>query len=359
MLSRGNILLLVVLLVQLVLLAIAVATSSGGHARQVEPILIGMSAVEIDRLSFTDDLDNQVTVAKSEDGWALPDADDFPVDGGKVEGLLEQIASLDTRRLVATNPANFTRLEVDDKEFRRKLQLESENASAELILGGSGGADTVYVRRAGEDNVYLGVGLNSWEFSTQISTWVDANYVSVAQDDVLEIVVENDAGQFTFVRDGDSLTYADLSEDEVFEDTKLPIILRNAASIRLLEPLGLAAQDEYELSEPRLSVQVRYRKLVESDEPAELQDADETADTAEPSSEDETDGAEPAYTEEAYTLSFGAEMEDGIVLKSSDAEYYVLVRDTVFNAFNDINRADLVKAPEAEGEAAFEPTPMN
>ena len=61
MLSRGNILLLVVLLVQLVLLAIAVATSAGGHARQVEPILIGMSAVEIDRLSFTDDLGNEVT----------------------------------------------------------------------------------------------------------------------------------------------------------------------------------------------------------------------------------------------------------------------------------------------------------
>ena len=45
-------------------------------------------------------------------------------------------------------------------------------------------------------------------------------------------------------------------------------------------------------------------------------------------------------------------MEDGVVLKSSDAEYYVLVRDTVFNAFNDIKRADLVKAPEADGEAA-------
>ena len=41
MLSRGNILLLFVLLVQLVLLAISVATSSGGQARLVEPIRIG------------------------------------------------------------------------------------------------------------------------------------------------------------------------------------------------------------------------------------------------------------------------------------------------------------------------------
>ena len=260
---------------------------------------------------------------------------------------------------MATNPANFTRLEVDDEEFRRKIQLENENASAELILGGSGGADTVYVRRAGEDQVYLGVGLNSWELSTQISTWVDAVYVSAAQDDVLEIRIENEVGQFTFVRDGDSLTFAGLSEDEVFEDTKLPIILRNAASIRLLEPLGLTAMDEYEMAQPRVRVQVRYRKLVESDEPADAEDEGETAESADELTESEIDVTEPEYTEDAYTLSFGADMEDGVVLKSSDAEYYVLVRDTVFNAFNDIKRADLVKAPEAEGEAALEPTPMN
>lgn len=359
MLSRGNLLLLVVLLAQLVLLAISVATSSGGQARLVEPILSSMNAAEIDRLSFSDDLGNEVTVAKSEDGWALPDADGFPVDGDKVEGLLEKLASLDTRRLVATNPANFTRLEVDDEEFRRKIHLESANASAALILGGSGGADTVYVRRAGEEHVYLGVGLNSWELSTQISTWVDASYVSVAQDDVMEIVVDNDEGRFTFVRDGDSLTYAGLGEDEVLEDTKLPIILRNAATIRLVEPLGLAALDEYELAEPRVKVQVRYRKLVEVAEPAEAEDEDEASESADGQSENEAEAAEPAYTEEVYTLAFGAEMEGGVVLKSSDADYYVLARDTVFNAFDDIKRADLVKAPEADGAAAINPTPTN
>ncbi len=359
MLSRGNFLLLAVLLVQLVLLALSVATSSGGQARLIESILSDMSAAEIDRLSFSDDQGNEVTVARSENGWALPDADDFPVDGDKVEGLLEKIANLDTRRLVATNPANFTRLQVSDEEFRRKVQLEREDASAELILGGSGGADTVYVRRAGEDDVYLGVGLNSWELSTQISNWVDAGYVSVAQDDVMEIVVDNNEGKFTFVRDGDSLNYAGLGEDEVLEDTKLPIILRNAATIRLLAPLGLAALDEYELAEPRVRVQVRYRKLVEVDEPAEAEDAGESNESAEEQSENEAEVAEPAYTEEVYTLTFGVELEDGVVLKSSDAEYYVLVRDTVFNAFNDIKRADLVRAPEADGAAAINPTPTN
>ncbi|MCY3977815.1 MAG: DUF4340 domain-containing protein, partial [Chloroflexi bacterium] len=203
----------------------------------------------------------------------------------------------------------------------------------------------VYRRRAGEDNVYLGVGLNSWELSTQISTWLDASYVNVPQEDVLEISVSNAAGSYSFARDDDSLTYTGLATGEAFEDTKMPIILRNAASIRLLAPLGLAELDEYGLDEAQVTVDVRYRELVEIEEPAEPD-----AESDEESSAGETEETEPEYSEATYTLTFGAQMEDGVVLKSSAAEYYVLVRDTVFNAFNDLRRSDLVKAPEMEGD---------
>lgn len=350
MLSRSNVLLLVLLVVQLVLLAISVITTSGTQARPVEPIVAGMKVADIERMYFTDDLDNEVTVARSDDGWALPGADDFPVDGDKVEEILDKIAGMDTRRLVAENRANFVRLEVGDEAFRRKIMLESKDASAEIYLGGSGGADTVYVRRAGEDNVYLGLGLNSWELSTQISTWLDSSYVSVPQDDVLEITVRNAEGRFTFVRVEEGMIYAELAEGEEFEDTKMPIILRNAATIRLLEPLGLEALDEYELAEPQVTVEVRYRQLAEVDEPAEAEAESEAIESDEESLAGDTVEAEPAYTEETYSLTFGAVLEDGVVLKSSDAEYHVLARDTVFNAFNDISRADLVKAQEGEGE---------
>lgn len=354
MLSRGNLLLIALLVVQLILLAISVVTSSGTEARPLEPILATMSAADIEIMSFTDNLDNEVKLARREDGWVLPEADDFPVDSAKVEEILEKLASLDTRRLVATNRANFARLEVGDADFRRRISLESAEDSAELYLGGSGGAETVYVRRAGEDKVYLSAGLNSWELSTQIATWVDASYVNVPQEDVLEILVSNAAGSFSFVREGDSWTYTDLGDGEGFEDTMMPIILRNAASIRLLAPLGLESQDEYELSEPPVTVQVRYRELVETEEPAEAEAEGIAVGSDQESSAGASDEAEPVYAEATYTLTFGAEMEDGIVLKSSDAEYYVLVRDTVFNAFNDLSREDLVKAPDVDGDVIEE-----
>ena len=69
-----------------------------------------------------------------------------------------------------------------------------------------------------------------------------------------------------FVREGEQFDLCGLDGDgEAFEDTMMPIILRNAASIRLLAPLGAggtSGRHTIWLS-PRVTVQVRFRELVE------------------------------------------------------------------------------------------------
>ena len=226
MLNRSNLFLAGLLLAQIILLAISALITGGTEGRQVQPILSGVAVADVERLTIADDLDNAMTFARQDGGWVLPDADDFPLNSEKVDEILSKLASLDTRRLVASNPANFARLEVKEDDFRRRIELEGAETAKVLYLGGSGGVDTVYVRRAEDNEVYLGRGFNSWELSTQVSTWLDASYVNVALDDVLEISVRNAEGSFTFLRDGENWTYDGLSEGEHFEDTKMPLILR-------------------------------------------------------------------------------------------------------------------------------------
>ncbi|MCY3780333.1 MAG: DUF4340 domain-containing protein [Chloroflexi bacterium] len=345
MLNRSNLSLAGLLALQIILLAVSALIAGGTEGRGVQPLLADVMAAEVERITIADDLANEMTFARREAGWVLPDADDFPLHSEKVEEVLSKLAGLDTRRLVASNPANFARLEVKDDDFRRRIELETAAASALLYLGGSGGVDTVYARRAEQNDVYLGGGLNSWELSTQVSTWLDANYVNVPLDDVLEIHVQNAAGSFTFLRDGEDWTYDGLNDSEEFEDTKMPIILRNAASIRMLEPLGLAALEEYGLDAAEVLVEVKYRQLVE-DETTEADESGEAEATADTSVE-----AELEFTEATYNLTFGAATDDGdIVLKSSDAEYIVLVRDTIFNTFKNLKHDELAKQPELETE---------
>ncbi len=345
MLNRSNLFLAALLLAQIVLIAISALLTGGREERAVQPILEDVTGADIERISIADGLDNEMTFARHAEGWVLPDADDFPLDGEKVDEILDKLLGLDTRRLVASNPANYARLEVKEDEFRRRIELEGAGSTALLYLGGSGGVDTVYARRADDEAVYLGSGLNSWELSTQVSTWLDATYVDVPLDDVLEISVRNAEGSFTFTRAGEDWTYAGLSEGDRFEDTKMPIILRNAASIRMLEPLSLTPKEEYGLDTPAVLVEVRYRQLVEEETP-ETDESDETE-----AADDEDAAVEVQYREASYSLTFGATLQDSdIALKSSEAEYYVLVRDTIFNAFNDLKHDELVKAPETEAE---------
>ena len=342
MLNRTNLYLAALLAVQAVLLAVSVVTTTGTESRTVTPILSDIAIADVERLLIADNLENEMTFARGDSGWVLPDADDFPLDSAKIDETLAKLAAMDTRRLVAANPANFARLEVKDDDFRRRITLQAGGSSTVLYLGGSGGANTVYVRRADENAAYLGSGLSAWELSTQVSTWLDAEYVSVLSDDVLEITVTRADGQFTFLRDGENWTYAGVSEGEVFEDTRMPLVLRNAATIRMQAPLGLEALAEYGLDDPPAVVDVRYRQLVETD-----------AGDAEEAAVDDESAEEPEYAEATYTLTFGATMEDGdVVLKSSDAEYYVRVRDTVLNAFTNLVHDELVKLPAPDAEQA-------
>ncbi len=349
MLNRSNLFLAALLAVQAVLLAIVAFATAGSEARAVEPILSGIAVADVDRLTIADNLENEMIFARGEAGWVLPEADDFPLDSAKINDALDKLAAMDTRRLVASNPANFARLEVKEDDFRRRISLHVGESESELYLGGSGGANTVYARRAGEKDVYLASGLSSWELSTQVSTWLDADYVNVPGADVLEITVRREDGDFTFLREGEDWTYAGLSEGEVFEDTRMPLVLRNAATIRMQAPLGLAALDEYGLDDPPVTVNVRYRQLVESTEESADEAANGSTDEA-PAPDDEASET-PEYTEASYTLTFGAALEGGdIALKSSESQYYVRVRDSVLNAFTNLVHDELVKLPEAEAD---------
>ena len=339
MISRSNVYLAILLGLQVVLLAALVLSSGGGETRPVEPIVRDLSADDVQRLSVASGADDELVFARKDTGWVLPKADDFPVNGEKVDEMLGKLLGLDTSRLVASNPVNFARLEVKDDDYRRRIELSGGASSALIYLGGSGGVDTVYTRRADENEVYLGRGLNAWELSAQAATWLDANYVSIPQADVQAIQIENAIGSLSLVRDGENWTLADLREGELFEDTRLPGMLRNAATIRLVEPLGLTAQAAWGMDAPRVTITLRYRQLLPAEQDSNAETEESDRDTA----------AEIQYSDETLILTFGAALEDGtIALKSSESDYFVSARDTVFNAFGELERGDFIKLPESD-----------
>ena len=340
MISRINLALALLLAAQIALLGVIALTTGGSQSHAVEPIVKGMTATDIDSLTIASAPDDEITFARKDNGWVLPNADDFPVNGSQVNEALDKLLGMDSGRLVASNPVNFGRLAVKDDDYRRRVELRGGASSAVIYLGEDGGVDSVYTRRDNENEVYLGRGLNAWELSTQVAGWVDASYVNLAQDDLLSLHIDNAHGSLTLARDGETWTLADLAESEQFEDTRLPGVLRNAASIRLVEPLGRTAQDSHGMDAPRLTLTLTYRQPL----PTEAGDEDEAEESA--------GEAEAVYSQETLSLTFGAALDDGhVVLKSSDNDYFVTVRESVYSAFSELRRADFVKAAESPSVA--------
>ena len=336
MLNRSNLILAVLLLIQLTLLGIAAISAARIEPARTEPLLTAFSTEAVERITVADDLGNEVSLAKNEEGWVLPNADDFPVDAAKVEELLDKIAGLNTSRLIASNPSSLARLEVKDGDFQRRLNLASASSTEVIYLGGSGGANTTYVRHADDDRVYLGMGLNTWEAPTQVSLWIDTSYVSVPQDDIFALRLDNSHGSFSFQRDGEDWFYD--GADEAVDEVQMAGLLRNAASIHMAAPLGRQTRDEYGLDDPQITLQVWHRQAVE------------TADEATDDGMNEAAEAQVEYTETSYALAVGAEQADGnFALKSSTSDYIALARPAVINAFADVSHETL--APPAEEPA--------
>ena len=337
MLNRSNLILAVLLLIQLTLLGIAAISAARLEPARTEPLLTAFSTEAVEQITVADDLGNEVNLAKNEEGWVLPNVDDFPVDAAKVEELLDKIAGLNTSRLIASNPSSLARLEVKDDDFQRRLNLASASSTEVIYLGGSGGANTIYVRRADDDRAYLGMGLNTWEVPTQVSLWIDTSYVSVPQDDIFALRLDNSHGSFSFQRDGEAWFYD--GADEAVDEVQMAGILRNAASIHMAAPLGRQTRDEYGLDDPPITLEVWHRQAVETAEDEATDD--EVADAAE---------AQVEYTETSYALAVGAEQADGnFALKSSTNDYIVLARPAVVSAFADVSHETL--APPAEDPA--------
>lgn len=348
MLNRTNIALIVLLVVQIIIGAGLALTSDTGTVLSDEPLLENFTVGDVTELIIEDDLGKEVQLVRGDDGWILPSADDFPVNSTQVEDVLSRVGAFTTDRLIATNPTSHARLEVAQDEFQRKLTLVTPDDNHVVYLGTGGGVDTIHTRLEGNDNVYLTSGLNSWEVQPQISSWIDTTYLDIEQDNVTRLILTNASGTYEFERDETGWAYLGLGEDEEFDSNRMSSLLRNATTVRMTQPLGLEAQDEYGMENPEITIQVVYEEPVESEADAEATDepGEATPETT-PEATSEPAPTEVKAIEKSYTITIGEPLGNGeYVLKATNKDYYVQVRSSYVTTFRNINHEALIVIPE-------------
>jgi len=322
--NKLNRILIVILVLQLGLAAVVLwprrATTEEGQS-----LFPDLEVNRVVRVTISSADGSQIELAKDGADWVLPEADGYPVQSSEVLAMLAKIADLHTGQPVTETSGSHERLGVADNAFERQVQFELDDGTRyTLYVGTSPTFGAAHVRAAGQDEVYLTSGLSASDVGVLPTEWVDRAYLSVPQDQVIRLSLENKNGRFTFVRpvSGAELgptpqiwSMADLAEDETLNVSGVQTLLGRASSVNLLRPLGTEEKAEYGMDNPTAVVTLRTQ-------------------------------SEEAGTKN-YTLRVGAKdpEDNSYVVISSESPYYVRVSEFTVERFVEAVREDFIELP--------------
>ena len=226
--------------------------------------------------------DGETLSFHKDDQWIYDEDEAFPVDGEKIEGLLNQFSAMGAAFTIE-NPEDLSPYGLSDPTCSITITTDEETYT--ILLGGYSTMDSQRYVSIGDSNVYLVADDPLDDFDIGLRDLLDPDDIP-AFDQVSEITFtgsENYQIFYEAYEDGSARTYC--ADDVYFvqqEDGTLPLdtdkvnsYLQTIRYLDLSDYVTYNVTDEelaqYGLDDPQLTIQVNYTK--------ENEDGDEVSDT--------------------------------------------------------------------------------
>ena len=311
--NRSQQILAAILIIQILIVG-AIFWVTSPQETPAGPLLSGYDADKVISLTITDNTGNIVKIARQGESWVLPDADGFPVDSEKVTSLLENLAAVDTSRPVTSTAASHERLQVAENDYSKKVEIETDSKLYFLFVGSSPRANATHARLLGQDKVYLTGDISGWDVQSQAGSWIDVTLLSVPVDEITNLSLANQHGQFELLKDGDNWIVDGVDapgSEEQFNQANLRSLVSQVSNLRMVEPLGKTERPDYGLDNP--SAVITF-----------TQNNDLTG-------------------EKVFEIKVGAKGDDNnYIVISSESDYYVKISGTFLDKFVNGSRGDFI-----------------
>lgn len=152
----------------------------------------GLRPETVTSFTITDNMGKTISMAKIKQAWTVG-PDSYPGDNDKINSMIRLVAGLKSSRLVSRTKGSHSRLKVGDELFNRKIVLSGpgRKKAVTFFLGTAPSARTIYLRRAGDNDVYEVSGLSIWKLQTDKESWWQAKYVAVNPADLRSLTLTN------------------------------------------------------------------------------------------------------------------------------------------------------------------------
>ncbi len=247
------------------------------------------NAAEVPSLSIDKDAITSIEVTRpgeetvllsSVDGtWRLAKPLDAEADQGNVEAALNRLAELELARIVATQPDNYARLQVDEANAVAVVVQAGDETVATLAIGKY--ADGMTMLRLDERTEVFGAsGSLRYAFDRELKAWRNRRVVAEEADAVQSIRFESPNGTFAFERAKDGWT--PLEGEKAIGELDPKKVTGIVATAARLTASGFAAEDvsaaRAGLTEPKAAVTMTF---AEGTEPIVLELGDATEEQGE------------------------------------------------------------------------------
>jgi hypothetical protein len=199
---------------------------------------------------------------------------DAAADKNNVESALNRLADLKVARVVATQPENYERLQVDEASAVQVVAKAGEDTLARLMIGKYGNGMTM-LRIDDHTEVFGARGSLRYAFDRELKSWRDRMVVSVDAANVHTIRFQSANGTFQFQREADGWTV--LEGREALEDFDPKQVTGRLSTAARLTASDFAPEDTSAaragLTEPQATVTLT---LADDPEPIVLELGDST-----------------------------------------------------------------------------------
>jgi len=206
MISKSNIILSVLIVGQAgVIAARGLSVDSAAEANSRGLLNTALEVDKVVEISIDSGSgSNEVSLRKDNDGiWRIDQQSNYPADGDKVARTLRDLAGLEIADVVSETEYHHRDLKVSNDDYERRVTLKAGDSKTTLLLGVSGRAGSVHMRRADKPTVYAVRDYAAWRVSDAADTWVDKNYFTVDASKVVAIGLKNASGTVQIVKHAD------------------------------------------------------------------------------------------------------------------------------------------------------------
>ncbi len=176
---------------------------SDDDIKKIDKVVIETPAKEADDDDKEAKKAEKHVLVKDGDQWKLEEPVKALANKANVESLLKNLKTLEVKELITEDPKEYDKYEITDKKAVHATFYKGKEPAYEFWFGKHGGIGQM-TRIKGHEGGYAVDGYSNYLYTRDTKGWRDLTIFKFDEKKVKSVDIENENGQFAFVKDGDT-----------------------------------------------------------------------------------------------------------------------------------------------------------